>query len=55
MLKCLISEDLSENELSDDQSPLADKQSQKLTLPPNKKTTILGDHRPHELSTIQVC
>nr|XP_034328091.1 uncharacterized protein LOC117689869 [Crassostrea gigas] len=46
-------EDLTENELSDDQSPLADKQSQKLALPPNKKTTILGDHRPHELSTIQ--
>lgn len=46
-------EDLTENELSDDQSPLADKQSQKLAPPPNKKTTILGDHRPHELSTIQ--
>lgn len=46
-------EDLSENEFSDDQSPLADKQSQKLAPPSNKKTTILGDHRPHELSTIQ--
>ncbi|XP_061170812.1 centrosomal protein of 295 kDa-like isoform X1 [Saccostrea echinata] len=45
-------EDSSEVEFSDDQSPMADKPSQRLA-PPNKMATLLGDHRPHELSTIQ--
>ncbi|XP_062618455.1 uncharacterized protein LOC134280039 isoform X2 [Saccostrea cucullata] len=47
----LDSEDSSELEFSDDQSPLADKPGQRLA-PPNKMATLLGDHRPHELSTI---
>nr|XP_022338141.1 uncharacterized protein LOC111133779 isoform X7 [Crassostrea virginica] len=46
-------EETIEDESSYEQSPLADKQDQRLAPPPNKKSGMLGDHRPHELSTIQ--
>ncbi|XP_056005221.1 microtubule-associated protein futsch-like isoform X7 [Ostrea edulis] len=46
-------EEITEMESSDDQSALVDKTGQRLVPLPFKKTTVLGDHRPHELSTIQ--
>lgn len=41
-------------EPSDDQLEVIDRTGQRLAPPPFKKATVLGDHRPHELSTIQV-